>query len=495
MRATTAAAIFVLTLGCSAAPEPASRPTSAPGPRVYVALWFDTEDYILPASDDAALRLAEFLTREGVRATFKVVGEKARTLERRGRRDVLAALGRHEVGYHSNWHSIHPTPAQYLADLGWDEGVAEFERREGPGVEDLRRLFGRNPTCYGQPGSSWAPQSYGAMRRWGMVAYLDTGGHVVVDQKPHYYAGLLTIYRLAHTLRTGLGGPADLEEAKKRFAAARERLLAEGGGVAHIFYHPCEWVHRQFWDGVNFAAGATPPRHAWKLPPQKTPEETRTAFETFEAYIRWIKTFPDVRFITATDAARLYRDRARGRTFTEAEIREIASAVGEEATFQRRGDHALSAAEVFALLCAFAARGGRGPVTLEDSPLGPTGEVPPLAAPVRAAPHDFARAVEEADGYVRRHGRLPSTVWLGSAGVPPEAFLRALAARVGGPAADGPVEVSPARLGCARYVAEDDPKIWGWLFPPGFRAPRLMDLARRQSWTLKPAIADPSAIP
>jgi hypothetical protein len=47
-------------------------------PRVYVVLWFDTEDYLLPASDDAALRLANFLTNEKVRATFKVVGEKAR---------------------------------------------------------------------------------------------------------------------------------------------------------------------------------------------------------------------------------------------------------------------------------------------------------------------------------------------------------------------------------------------------------------------------------
>src|SRR5439155_4093380 len=73
--------------------------------KVYVILWFDTEDYILPASDDAALHVADWLSREGIRATFKVVGEKARTLERRGRADVIAALKRHEIGYHSNYHS------------------------------------------------------------------------------------------------------------------------------------------------------------------------------------------------------------------------------------------------------------------------------------------------------------------------------------------------------------------------------------------------------
>ena len=35
---------------------------SAPAP-VYVTLWFDTEDYILPQDDDATKRLADLLTR------------------------------------------------------------------------------------------------------------------------------------------------------------------------------------------------------------------------------------------------------------------------------------------------------------------------------------------------------------------------------------------------------------------------------------------------
>ena len=83
---------------------PAQRP-------VYVVLWFDTEDYIEPASDDAALRIANDLSALGIRATFKVVGEKARTLESRGRQDVIRALAAHCIGYHSNFHSIQPAPA------------------------------------------------------------------------------------------------------------------------------------------------------------------------------------------------------------------------------------------------------------------------------------------------------------------------------------------------------------------------------------------------
>src|SRR5262249_21797803 len=117
---------------------PASAATPA---KVYVILWFDTEDYILPASDDAALKVATWLDKEGIRATSKVVGEKARTLERRGRTDVIAALKKHEIGYHANFHSTQPSPAMYLSNLGWDEGVAEFDRREGPGFEDVKRIL------------------------------------------------------------------------------------------------------------------------------------------------------------------------------------------------------------------------------------------------------------------------------------------------------------------------------------------------------------------
>ena len=68
----------VLALALGAGPR--CRAEEPRPPEVDVLLWFDTEDYLLPADDDAAKRLAEMLTQRGIRATFKVVGEKARTL-------------------------------------------------------------------------------------------------------------------------------------------------------------------------------------------------------------------------------------------------------------------------------------------------------------------------------------------------------------------------------------------------------------------------------
>src|SRR5438128_402699 len=137
-------------------------------PEIDVILWFDTEDYLLPADDDATLRLCQLLTARGIRATFKLVGEKARVLEKRGRRDVIGALQKHDIGYHANFHSVHPTPSEYLAECGLLDGVAEFVRREGGGAADVRRIFGVSTlSCYGQPGSSWAAQAIAALPQVG----------------------------------------------------------------------------------------------------------------------------------------------------------------------------------------------------------------------------------------------------------------------------------------------------------------------------------------
>jgi len=501
---------ILLCAGCSAVGPaktesccvPTPSPTNVPPAKVYVVLWFDTEDYLSPNDDDAALHLANFLTAEGIRATFKVVCEKARILEKRGRTDTIEALKKHEIGFHSNYHSPHPTPSQYMSGLGWDEGVAEFARREGPGVEDLRRIFGVNPTCYGQPGSSWGPQAFGAMKDWGMKAYMDAGSHLGVDGKPHYFSGLLTLYQLTHHPRTGLGGEKDLVEGKQRFQKSYDQLMKDGGGIISIYYHPCEWIHKQFWDSI-FKNGVNPAREDWAMPPQKTAEETKVAYETFEAWIRYIKTLPDLRFITVAEAAWVYRDLALHRTFTDPELKEIAATVGDEVNFQRRGTYDLAPSEVFALLnpvvAAYGSEWGpvlkspskREPAKLTGTPQGPTEPGPALGTSVTVTWNQFARTAAWAQEYVQAHDRIPPTVWLGSTGVPPEAYFTAMA-RVAGQILDGKVpesvEVRPATYTIGARVADDSPKIFGWLFPEGYHAPAMMELARRQAWTIKPAI-------
>jgi len=482
---------FTACFGHSRAAEPIS------GGNVYVVLWFDTEDYILPQSDDAAKRVAEILTRQGVRATFKVVGEKGRTLERRGRRDVIAALARHEIGYHSNTHSQHPTPSEYESKLDWEQGAEEFTRRERSGFEDLRRIFGKAPTCYGQPGSSWAPQAFPALKTWGVRVYLDDGRQVGLQGKPFWYGGLLNIFNIkaGSNLHSNTDW-SNLEQAKTNFKATYAEL-SPSGGVVSFYFHPCEFIHREFWDGVNFAKGSNPPRDEWKLPPMKSPQEIERDFGYLEGLVRYIKSFPRVRFITASEALSVMPDKAQGHKFSTVELGEIARQVNSEVSFQVRSNYALTASEQFELLNDFLARAirkqPRQPLLLRGTPYGPALAASELTGNVQVAWSQFSRTVLDVAGFLEKNGQIPNVVWLGSTPVPPESYLVALAetarAMLATSTLPDSVTLRPARLAAARYVADDSPRLWDWLvFPEGFDAPQLMMLAKLQAWTLKPAM-------
>jgi peptidoglycan/xylan/chitin deacetylase (PgdA/CDA1 family) len=470
--------------------------------KVYIVLWFDTEDYILPQSDDAALRIADMLTRLGVRATFKVVGEKGRTLERRGRTDVIAALVRHEVGYHSNTHSQHPTVAEYEEPLDWESGVEEFNRREHQGYEDLTRIFGQAPTCYGQPGSSWAPQSFGALKQWGVHVYLDESEQVGLNGKPFWYGGLLNIFntREGGKLRANEDW-SNMDDAKVRFREDYARMTSDpAGGLISIYFHPAEFIHAEFWDAANFAHGANPPREEWKAPAMKSPEEIEKHFKYLEDLVTYLKSFPKVRFVTASEALKVYADAAQKRTFSAEELTDIARQVGPDISFQERDGYNLSASEQMELLNKFVEerirKNDSAPIVLDGTPYGPSSEFPAMSQNVEVPWSQFSRTVLDVGGFTRKNGQIPTAVWFGSTAVSPESYLVALAGVTTSLMTKGAppesVTVGPAHLAAEKYVAEDSPKIWDWvIFPEGFHAPNLMSLARLQAWTLKPARLKP----
>jgi len=472
-------------------------------PPIYVTLWFDTEDYILPEDDDATKRLAEMLSRRGVRATFKIVGEKARVLERRGRTDVIAALKRHDIGYHSNTHSQQPTVAVYLQNAGWEDGRAEFKRREEQGVKDIQRIFGVTPVAYGQPGSAWAAQTYPALRDMGIKVYLDEADHVGIDDQPFYYGGMLNIFKMRSNLvRMALTGGTSLTEGETAFNKVHASLRARGGGTISIYYHPNEWVQTEFWDAVNFRRGANPPPSEWKKPGVRPAAETEKAFADFEQFVEFIKS-QGVRFVTATELASLYADRALDRSFGKDDLLHLARAAQKEITFEKFDGYALSPADTFALLTeAAAARLDRNALpastrlTLLD---GPARAFSPSMGTVHSSTFPwpaFASAIRDTAAYCRTHRRIPDEIWIGAESISPADYLATLGAafeRLGTSGQMPPdVERRTGHYTADQYVAEDSPGLWDWIiFPEGFHAPRLMELARLQAWTLKVALLQP----
>jgi hypothetical protein len=485
-------------------------------PTVNVILWFDTEDYLLPADDDADKRLAEMLAQRHIRATFKVVGEKARVLERRGRTDVIEALKQNDIGYHSNLHSVHPAPAEYLADCGLLDGMEEFVRHEARGAADVRRIFGV-PTlvCYGQPGSSWAPQAIAALGQCGVSnngipCYLDSGKHIGLGGRPYWYCGALVVYDMSpNETRMNLFEPGGLEEGDKAFDKIAARLSVEGGGLISIYYHPCEWVHLKFWDAVNFSRGANPPREQWKAPPQRPAPETEAAFERFGAYLDHLRASPGVQFVTASQLPSLYPDRASSEGVTDAEVGELAERLvapeSKGADFQVIGDKAFSPADQFCLFCEALSRtihpaATAGALSLPSGLLGPDGP-PPMSSNLHGPiPWPaFRDATLDAADFVHERHRIPARVFIGADPVPPADFLVAMAKVLVGRSDPNHFHDSITmpvgeKLLTADHVVQDSPNVYGgWIIhKAGFRAPHILDVARLQAWTLKPALRRPN---
>lgn len=476
--------------------------------RVDVILWFDTEDYLLPADDDASKRLAEMLTQRGIRATFKIVGEKARVLEKRGRRDVIEALRKHDIGYHANFHSVHPTPSEYLADCGLLDGVSEFVRREGPGAADVRRIFGV-PTlsCYGQPGSSWGSQTIVGLKEIGVAphgvpCYVDEGDHVGLNERPFWYGSALIVYHMGRNYtRMELHDASAVEPAKEKVSEIASRLHSQGGGLISIFYHPCEWVHREFWDGVNFRRGANPPREQWTPPPQRSEAETEGAFARFGQYIDYIRALPGVRFVTAGDLPTLYSDPVRKTGAPQSDLDAIAQNLalspGQTADFIVIQNRAYSLADQFELLTKAVGEkveGRSASFPLAASGLfGPDAQPPSEGVERKISWFAFRDATRDVLNYIKAEGRVPARVFIGPDSISPLQFLTALASVYASRETPAQVELRrPPKLGPEKKIAADTPGLFGgWVIhKEGFRAPKILEVARLQSWTLKPAIRD-----
>ena len=88
---------------------------------------------------------------------------------------------------------------------------------------------------------------------------------------------------------------------------------------------------------------------------------------------------------------------------------------------------------------------------------------------------------------------MPDDVWVGAESLSPADYLATVGQAIDDRITTGkmPAEIvrRAGHFTADRYVADDSAALWGWIiFPEGFHAPRIMELARLQAWTLKPAV-------
>jgi hypothetical protein len=181
-------------------------------------------------------------------------------------------------------------------------------------------------------------------------------------------------------------------------------------------------------------------------------------------------------------------------------ITNVLTGAGKGIDFQVIGHHAYSLADQFEALTRAVAWADLGDVVFPIRSKGMLGPDAPPPAPVQARQvpwKAFREATLDVLSFIESEGRVPSRVFIGPDPIAPADFLVALASAYNiyqgkgdFPAEEGvAIGVNPEVLP-ARHIAADTPELFGdWIIhKEGFRAPKILEEARLQAWTLKPAL-------
>ncbi|MBC7330571.1 hypothetical protein H5T88_09465 [bacterium] len=449
---------------------------------------FDDEDFITPEADEATEFWAKTLRERGIRGSFNLVGERARALRERGREDLIELLQFHEINYHSNFHSLHPTFPEYLEDLDWDKGVEEVIRREIKGLNDLREIFSQSPIAFMQPGNSATPQVLYAMYLLGMPIMEASFIHPL-DGKLVWYCNTLNGLTWDFVFESHFYLDNRLEKMKESF-----KRLEEKQGLIVLGTHPCMLVTSEFWDSVNFSNGKNTPEEEYKPAPLRPKEFVLDLMRDIKEFLDWLRGRGDVEFITYRDVYERYKPSSEWISL-EVLLR-LAEGILDELNYKIVENRIFSASEIFSFfawaISYYSSHKGFPNRIPYRRTIGPVEAMPSFKRGMKVGFEDFMKKCEEVNRYIIRHNRIPGKMRVNEMEVGAGSFAKAMAKCV--------LSLREGRNKGELSIEEgsDFPLIereltlphyeGTWLYPKGFKGERIIKLVRLQSWSAKPAL-------
>ena len=468
---------------------------------MYATFKFDTEDIYFPPEyriDDIPGWLAQIMTEVGIRGSFCVFGEKARTLKERGRDDVLKAMAKHDLLSHQQGN-CRPLIPEILQEMGWDDGVEAMRKYEDKVAEDFRAAFGAEPVGLSRHNLYWAPQHVAVAGERGMPYMTGIIG-VEGSEQPNWYAGTLNLPSAGTPGFGGFDGIYSNDDAfEKRFKQLDEYVAAcAARGVEYVSLfacHPVQVMAHGWIEEYCLASGMTrtPQQLGWVYA-VKTPQQEVIAKANFRRLVQYIKDHGDIELLGAAEAARLF-------SAQPADIRrDELTAYAEQ--LRQAGKPVLhrtfSPAE---LLCGLAEsivcadEGGNVPYAVaRRDVLGPR-SLPALAREADTVGHDELVAMcRELVKAVCSDGFLPANVH--TAGVRVGVGQLAVIAGRAYLALARSEKYERLRVPTAPRYPDAAMRVDAWVrrslgehwpYSLEFRCDRVAEQARLQTWTLKPA--------
>lgn len=232
-----------------------------------------------------ALRLIlEMLDKYELKAIFFITGLMAEKLG--DFPSIVELLRRHEIGFHSSGHSIHPLIAEYADVESYDQAYSiSLERetahinpltgrveREG-GIYFLQDLFEpKRIRTYRAPGMSWTPPHLEALAKLGIEFDFSSG---ITTSEPAHYKGV-TFYPYTFT--------QEWEGSSYDYQCLLSAVLRRR--VAIFDLHPTLYVNQRIWDSIYYSGNPPELLRARERPP----EEARLLFNKFELFLKRVHT-------------------------------------------------------------------------------------------------------------------------------------------------------------------------------------------------------------
>jgi len=474
--------IFALIQGCS---EPE---------HTYITVVFDVEDYISPVADsvdEIPKWLAETMTEVGVTGTFFVIGEKARSLEARGRQDVIAAMAAHDIGSHTNYGSIHPTVTEILEYANWDQGVMAMLENESAGFDELERIFGVPVRSLARHGGSYGPQLVYALGQMGKSYVYSPvrlpGKNVVWFCNTLNFHGDYGAFDDSY-YRDDLFEPV-FDSLKKNFQSDIEGVDM----ISFFACHPTKVRAEQFWD-FNFYEGANPGPDSLKPPALRPAESMTTARKNFRRLMQFLKEQEGIEITTISDL--MDRFSYQPESISKDDLRSIAERISSEG--QVVYDKVYSPAEVLtALVISLGEYSDKGklPGKIQRvSPLGPM-VMPPQIPETSSLSYDQVMELAAlALDSVRNRGYLPSALSSGEGLLGTGSLLHLFSnvfLDINGKVLQERYEVipfDPYPVELEKEIISEVLSYKDWIVHrTDLDMSHLADMTRMQLWTLKPA--------
>jgi hypothetical protein len=441
-------------------------------------LLLDVEDDQNRASNDITKRICKSLDQLGVRANILITGEKIRFVNGLDQTDVLKTLAHHDVAYHSNRHSTHPTIPEYTKSKGWSDALTELERYETPGLEEFRARFKRNPASFGCPGDAWVPY----VSLYCRVHNISSEVYTPIDlpEKPVSYMGILDYGRV--NLR--------YEVQRRMIGTHIEKVIRDNeGSLVLLRAHPSKFAFAEWWDRRNWH-GATRTLNT------QTPlalKAVKKNLANFNLMISRLLSMRNVKFRTFSELGQKFGNHVY--TVTDEELSALALLIRLK-TFPvilRRGGVSYAEALYF-LAKAYLYRRKRhklpNAILLKDSILGPLSPVSSLSKGTRVSCRQFVLSIENLLDSIQLSKSIPPTIMVGKVQAGPGDVLETLSNEI--------LRRLPAsrhvnlKKGCSlppgnEQVYNEKFLIhWRWkVLPRNFTMPLEFSLARLQSWSLK----------